>query len=379
MLTLNELDKIWETKIQPQVQELSQKHEKEHSKLIVLHILLYITSVVVYHFFIVPALAIEPDYGFSLAISMIPNLIYVLYESGIKDKQIKSIKSFYNVFLNPLGITHSTEVSEFIDATHIATTKIFDCDFAYFDDIFTGKFRDIPYQILETTLKKSISSKTSVEVFSGVAILINDFLGIDKTVTYVDGKVENSKIIPEQDSEITKFISILKSNIPKYKGIMFIAGKILIFCEHKGNLFEVPTINVTKDEFISMLLEINNFLSYMDKINLNEYYEFPQASLLRSVDDDTRLTPVSIIVSFVIYAILTGLGAYIVWGLLLFFLSANNLISFELCFLLGTILPVITAILFACHLIKQDIEKDKKKIRKRKIPDVYKSITLLSI
>ena len=179
--------------------------------------------------------------------------------------------------------------------------------------------------------------------------------------TYEDKKFEKSKVTPEQDFEITKFISMLRSNIPGYKGIMFAEKKIFIFCESEGNLFEVPTVDVTKNDFVGMLLEINKFISYLENLNLNEYYKFPQESLNKNMQNDTSLTPMGLLGLFVLYFILTGAGAFVVFGLILFCLANIQLITFEIMFQLGTILPVITGILFAGHLIKQDLDAKNKK------------------
>jgi len=361
MLSFDELENIWNTQIQPQIELIAQKHKRTIGIHIFIHVVVFAIASYVFFKVVLPSLWVDPEAGFFI-LWLVPNIIWGIVSSAVCSDYKKKIKSYYNLFLNPLGITHSLTESEYFDWIDIGNTNILYCNNCNLDDIFTGKYKGVPYQIAETTLKKiSGSGKyTSVNVvFDGVMLVINDFIGVEETVSCEYGRFDRKKITEAQEFKIAEFVRELRTIIPHYKGLLFMQKKIFIFIEHSGNVFEVPNFNIQIDDFINMLSEVNTFLSYFDKMNLQEKYNKPQVELQNPNQEDTASTFWEMLGMFLLYFILGLVCAIVILVILMHVLDYLFKINIDFSLFCGSF--VLIGVLFAWYLLKQDLDKQKKK------------------
>ena len=240
----------------------------------------------------------------------------------------------------------------YFSASDIAYSGIFGCTSCTIDDIFTGRYQDIPFEIVETTLKKSrkrLGRRRHYyeQVFDGIMLVINDFVKMQKTTVYCDDNYDEKKVSISQNIKATQLIDEL-TTITGYKGLLFKDQKIFIFIERPGNSFEVNTFNITKEQFTRVLEELCKFISYLDRLNLKEKYYSRQDSLIISSLLPGKLNFWQTFWTFLLYLFFAFCGVQCTLAIVLGFLGLMNN---EMSGLVAS-LSLIAGIFLASYLLK---------------------------
>ncbi len=336
----NDIDVIWENDIYPAIIVEEKNYNKKLKIHIFCHIVLFILVVYLFQKFIVANLGVEPELRFYIA-CVVPNFIFFLFTDNMTKTYKNKLKEVYNIFLKPYGITHSFEHSNDYSIADITETKIFASDYGIFDDIFTGKLNDIPFEIAEIELRKS-TGKHGHTVFHGSVIVIDNFLPVEDTIVLY--KNASEQIMNNYSLDIREFISKLEQQ-EKYGGIIISRDKIFIFIRKYDDDYEVPTSNITKEAFEKVVNRVLSLVDILKSLEIKQKYTMRQDNSLTISNQKVEISKLvwcSFLVFFVLYLIFFFVSAFI-------FLIFNTHIMFEATFMFSAMFILLVLSFFITY------------------------------
>lgn len=296
-------DKIYETKIYPELAPL----EEERKKLIIqcavaIVIVLVLSCILVYLSQYVEKITKVASIPWALAI------FYVIarvnnYKQTIKDK-------FYQKLFNSLGFQYSSGSSSESMITHICReSDIFNrYDFVESDDKITGEYKDLPFTALDTYIyyetTDSKGRKTQHTIFRGILLStrINKPLKCDILIKedklFKAGSIKDKKVVRLEDPEFEKYFEVYATDQIESRYILTTAfmnrllnyrkmkkrpvevvlnnnittDNVFFFVKTNKDNFEVPIFHSILDKqiFLNILKELTDALDVINELKLEQ-------------------------------------------------------------------------------------------------------------
>ena len=272
------LDYIWDTIIYPQVDKLQKIYKIKKKGYVIIHIVLLAIMIILactetYLLKEMPAL---------IPAMVLPNMILFCFDAKTSLLHCKELKKFYNVFFEGHNITHSWKSSDYFTETDILSSNLFNATHMSLDDIFTGTYKNIPFQLAEVDLIQA-SGKHSILKFSGSILVINNFFETNEIVIYPKTYYKNKQNYNEEMSSFFKKLSAIGG----FRGTIITPDQIFIFRSNPFNDYELSNYeNITKEQFEQVVNAVFEKLQLLDTLNIQEEYRFPQTTLNKSMTYD---------------------------------------------------------------------------------------------
>lgn len=271
------IDNVWNERILPNLSDIEKSGKKYFILHLCLHIILFVLMLFLFRKYTLPAMSVEND-PFFYILAIIPNIVLGYYSRVVFVDYKNKIKNLYNCVLEDFDInTHKENHSINLRDIKLNFPNMFNT--AYIEDIFFGKYDDIPYELAVVKMEKlscTVKNKFYNKI-TGSILVINDFLDLKYSAVIsknLDINAKNS----EDEEKVKEFINsdyfANFNNIMNLNGILFKGGKIFIFLRHP-NSFGFPkdikkvTMHYFK-EFFNMLFKD---IMIIDELQISQKYE----------------------------------------------------------------------------------------------------------